>query len=186
MSRARPLVFQLDFRSGVPAYVQIARHVERQAVSGRLTPGDQLPTVRELAVELGALGDSYFMTQLTGAEPRRTHLERVDRAVEVAEERVRQTGGQTAGDYTKCGNDLEEDDIRRRHERNAEDRRRRRQDQIRDGNGEQKTDDDPQTRSERSIGLGPLFDGVGGHCRRDWWGRRVRDPFRSSIGIWTR
>lgn len=53
MSRARPLVFQLDFRSGVPAYVQIARHVERQAVSGRLTPGDQLPTVRGLAAQLG-------------------------------------------------------------------------------------------------------------------------------------
>lgn len=44
--------FQLDFRSGVPIYEQIVAHVRRQIESGALKPGDQLPTVRQLALEL--------------------------------------------------------------------------------------------------------------------------------------
>ena len=47
------MAFQLDFRSGLPAYLQIVRQVERQAAAGRLDPGDQLPTVRGLAAQLG-------------------------------------------------------------------------------------------------------------------------------------
>ena len=42
----------LDFRSGVPIYTQIVEQVRQQAVSGKLKPGDQLPTVRSLALEL--------------------------------------------------------------------------------------------------------------------------------------
>jgi GntR family transcriptional regulator len=44
---------QLDFRSGLPVYEQIFRQVQRQAANGILRPGDQLPTVRELALALG-------------------------------------------------------------------------------------------------------------------------------------
>lgn len=44
--------FQLDFRSGVPIYEQIVAHVRQQIESGALQPGDQLPTVRQLALEL--------------------------------------------------------------------------------------------------------------------------------------
>jgi GntR family transcriptional regulator len=44
---------QLDFRSGLPAYLQIVRHVQRQAAAGALRAGDRLPTVRLLADELG-------------------------------------------------------------------------------------------------------------------------------------
>ena len=43
---------QLDFRSGVPIYTQIVEQVKQQLVSGELKPGDQLPTVRALALEL--------------------------------------------------------------------------------------------------------------------------------------
>lgn len=43
---------QLDFRSGVPIYAQIVEQVRQQVASGLLTPGDQLPTVRALALEL--------------------------------------------------------------------------------------------------------------------------------------
>ncbi len=46
------LDFQLDFRSGVPIYTQIAEELRRKIASGQLKPGDQLPTVRELATEL--------------------------------------------------------------------------------------------------------------------------------------
>lgn len=47
-----PLSFVLDFRSGVPIYVQIVEQVQQLVVSGKLKPGDQLPTVRQLASEL--------------------------------------------------------------------------------------------------------------------------------------
>jgi GntR family transcriptional regulator len=43
---------QLDFRSGTPIYTQIVEQVKQQVVSGQLKPGDQLPTVRALALEL--------------------------------------------------------------------------------------------------------------------------------------
>lgn len=45
-------LIQIDFRSGVPIYVQIMDQVKHQVVSGGLKPGDQLPTVRALALEL--------------------------------------------------------------------------------------------------------------------------------------
>jgi GntR family transcriptional regulator len=43
---------KVDFRSNVPIYLQVARQVERLVSRGELKPGDQLPTVRELATEL--------------------------------------------------------------------------------------------------------------------------------------
>lgn len=42
----------LDFRSGEPLYLQIARQVEGMVSNGELIVGSQLPTVRELATEL--------------------------------------------------------------------------------------------------------------------------------------
>ncbi len=53
MARRSRFALELDFNSGLPAYLQIVRRLERQAVSGRLHPGDQLPTVRALAERLG-------------------------------------------------------------------------------------------------------------------------------------
>jgi GntR family transcriptional regulator len=43
---------KLDFRSGTPIYTQIVEQVKQQVVSGEIKPGDQLPTVRALALEL--------------------------------------------------------------------------------------------------------------------------------------
>lgn len=42
----------LDFRSGTPIYTQIVEQVKQKVISGELKPGDQLPTVRALALEL--------------------------------------------------------------------------------------------------------------------------------------
>ena len=53
MAKPTRLALQLDFHSGLPAYLQIVRRLERQATSGQLHPGDQLQTVRSLADELG-------------------------------------------------------------------------------------------------------------------------------------
>ncbi len=47
-----PFRFQLDLRSGVPVYRQIMDQVLAGIASGRLASGDQLPTVRQLAVDL--------------------------------------------------------------------------------------------------------------------------------------
>ena len=47
-----PLDLTLDFRSGVPIYVQLVEQVQQLVINGKLQPGDQLPTVRQLASEL--------------------------------------------------------------------------------------------------------------------------------------
>jgi GntR family transcriptional regulator len=52
MSPEKPLTLHLDFRSGLPIYIQITNQIENQVIGGRLKPGDQLPTVRALASEL--------------------------------------------------------------------------------------------------------------------------------------
>ena len=46
------MLIKLDFRSGQPIYVQIIDQICQMVVSGELKPGDQLPTVRQLATEL--------------------------------------------------------------------------------------------------------------------------------------
>ena len=48
----RRIQFALDPRSGVPAYRQIIDQVLGGIAAGTLRPGDQLPTVRQLAVDL--------------------------------------------------------------------------------------------------------------------------------------
>ena len=49
---SQPFQFQLDLRSGVPVYRQIIDQVLGGISAGNLKPGDQLPTVRQLAVDL--------------------------------------------------------------------------------------------------------------------------------------
>jgi GntR family transcriptional regulator len=44
--------FRLDVQSGVPVYRQIIDQVTGGMAAGVLKPGDQLPTVRQLAVDL--------------------------------------------------------------------------------------------------------------------------------------
>ena len=44
--------FRLDPKSGVPVYRQIQDQIRYGIASGLLNPGEQLPTVRALAVEL--------------------------------------------------------------------------------------------------------------------------------------
>ena len=46
------MVFQLNFKSGKPVYLQIADQVKSAAASGALLPGEQLPSIRPLAEQL--------------------------------------------------------------------------------------------------------------------------------------
>jgi GntR family transcriptional regulator len=43
---------QIDFRSGVPIYIQIMEQIRQQVSAGELKLGDQLPTVRQMATDL--------------------------------------------------------------------------------------------------------------------------------------
>lgn len=47
-----PFRFALDLHSGVPVYRQIIDQVMGGIAASSLSPGDQLPTVRQLAVDL--------------------------------------------------------------------------------------------------------------------------------------
>ena len=43
---------ELDFRSHAPIYTQLVDRIKHMIASGALEPGDQLPTVRQMAAEL--------------------------------------------------------------------------------------------------------------------------------------
>jgi len=43
---------KIDFRIGLPIYVQITEQIRQHIASGELKPGDQLPTVRQMAADL--------------------------------------------------------------------------------------------------------------------------------------
>ena len=47
-----PAVFSVDPHSGVPLYLQLIDQVKRGVALGTLVPGEQLPTVKALAVDL--------------------------------------------------------------------------------------------------------------------------------------
>jgi len=48
----QPFAFRLDNHSGVPVYRQLIDRVQAGIASGALTAGAQLPTVRQVAVDL--------------------------------------------------------------------------------------------------------------------------------------
>ena len=62
--------FQLDKAGGIPFYRQIIDLVKSGIATGRLEPGDQLPTVRQLAVDLSininTVSRAYRELEVTG------------------------------------------------------------------------------------------------------------------------
>ncbi|MGZ4675569.1 MAG: GntR family transcriptional regulator [Acidimicrobiia bacterium] len=54
------IALRLDPRSGVPPYLQLAEQVREALVAGRLEPGDQLPTVREVVARLAVNPNTVF------------------------------------------------------------------------------------------------------------------------------
>lgn len=43
---------EINFTSHIPIYVQLIDQIKHQIATGELSPGDQLPTVRQLAADL--------------------------------------------------------------------------------------------------------------------------------------
>ena len=52
MTKTAAFAFRLDLHSGVPVYRQIIDQVLGGMASGKLAVGDQIPTVRQVAVDL--------------------------------------------------------------------------------------------------------------------------------------
>ena len=46
------MILQVDFQAGKPVYLQLADQIRYAAASGRLRPGEPLPSLRPLAEEL--------------------------------------------------------------------------------------------------------------------------------------
>jgi GntR family transcriptional regulator len=88
------VIFRIDRRTGTAVYVQLMQQVRQAIRMGRLTPGDQLPTAREVAEHAGinpnTVLKAYRELELTGlVEPRqgsgtfvRDHLTVLPDAVE--------------------------------------------------------------------------------------------------------
>jgi GntR family transcriptional regulator len=47
-----PMLFQVDFKSGKPVYLQLVDQIRYAAAAGALRPGEALPSIRPLAEEL--------------------------------------------------------------------------------------------------------------------------------------
>jgi GntR family transcriptional regulator len=64
------VTIKLDLKSGVPFYRQIIDQIKTAIAMGELGPGDRLPTVRQLAVDLSVnpntVSRAYMELELTG------------------------------------------------------------------------------------------------------------------------
>jgi GntR family transcriptional regulator len=89
---------QLDFRSSMPIYMQIVEQIEGLLLTGELSPGDQLPTVRQLASELAVnfntVARSYRLLDESGListqQGRGTYI--LDLPTQEVQARLRQEG----------------------------------------------------------------------------------------------
>jgi len=67
---ALTIEIKLDLKSGVPFYRQVIDHVKAAIATESLSPGDRLPTVRQLAVDLSinpnTVSRAYTELELTG------------------------------------------------------------------------------------------------------------------------
>jgi GntR family transcriptional regulator len=61
---------QIDLESGVPIYIQLVERIEQMVLSGQLQPGQQLPTIRQLAADLrinyNTVGRAYLILDQEG------------------------------------------------------------------------------------------------------------------------
>src|ERR1700733_15214091 len=119
--------FKLDARSGVPVYRQIIDQVLGGIAAGRLKAGDQLPTVRQLAVDLAINPNTVVRayreleirevlatqqgtgTFITEKKPQANELERRRRLSQLAGDLLARAGaeGIELADIIGCLNDLQ-------------------------------------------------------------------------------
>jgi GntR family transcriptional regulator len=107
----------LDFRADDPIVMQIVRQIEDLVNEGVFKPGDQLPTVRELAIDLRINFSTVARAYRILDEKRLISTQR-GRGTYI-EEPAERTGDQPAGDATGRPNDGELEKLARRFVREA-------------------------------------------------------------------
>ena len=69
------MLFLIDAHSGIPIFRQLMEQVKLHVASGRLAPGDALPSIRSLAVPLGVnpmtISKAYNLLEREGVLERR-------------------------------------------------------------------------------------------------------------------
>jgi len=111
-AQSRRFEFKLDSSSGVPAYRQIIDQVLGGIAAGHLKSGDQLPTVRQLAVDLAINPNTVIRayreleirevlstqqgtgTFITDKKPKSNELERRRRVAQLAGELLARAGAE--------------------------------------------------------------------------------------------
>jgi len=129
----RRFEFKLDLRSGVPVYRQIIDQVLGGISAGALKPGDQLPTVRQLAVDLAISPNTVVRayreleirevletqqgtgTFITDKKPAKNEMERQRRVAQLAGELLARAGaeGITLAELLDHFNELHKEQNRR-------------------------------------------------------------------------
>jgi GntR family transcriptional regulator len=111
----------VDPRSGVPLYLQIIEQVKRAVAMGALAPGEQLPTVKALALELtinpNTVARAYRDLERDGVietSPGRGSFVRNDGAPAAARDSVAGTAARALGDAVREAKavGLSRDDVR--------------------------------------------------------------------------
>src|SRR5271170_2580318 len=95
-------IFTLQPSSGVPIYLQLIQQVRRMVASGQLTPGTELPSVREVAAEYTVnpttISKAYSLLELEGLVQRNRGkpmtIVQLRRNQQVLAERLRQIEAQ--------------------------------------------------------------------------------------------
>ena len=108
----KPFRFNLDLQSGVPVYRQIIDQVLGGMAAKTLLPGDQLPTVRQLAVDLAINPNTVVRayreleirdilstqqgtgTFITGIQPKQDGAERQRRIAQLAGDLLARAGAE--------------------------------------------------------------------------------------------
>ena len=106
----QPFAFRLDAHSGVPVYRQLIDQVQAGIASGMLNAGEQLPTVRQVAVDLAinpnTVSRAYREMEIRGLldTQQGTGTFVADRRVEFSkDERERQLGQLTSEFVSRAG-----------------------------------------------------------------------------------
>ena len=106
----QPFAFRLDAHSGVPVYRQLIDQVQAGIASGALSPGAQLPTVRQVAIDLAinpnTVSRAYREMEIRGLldTQQGTGTFVADRRVEFSkDERERQLGQLTGEFVSRAG-----------------------------------------------------------------------------------
>ncbi len=83
-NKAEPPVLQINLGSPIAAYQQIVDGLRALLVAGSFKPGDRLPTVRQLAVDLGVNHNTVAQAYRLLAEERWVELRRHHGATVIA------------------------------------------------------------------------------------------------------